>query len=58
MTILKALVSPEKKIMKRKKLSANRLSTASVSTKDFDCDLVAGRRFFLDGGIPFQIKNR
>ena len=30
--------------------------TASVSTKDFDCDLVAGRRFFLDGGIPFQIK--
>ena len=22
----------------------------------FDCDLVAGRHFFLDGGIPFQIK--
>ena len=55
--LLKNLVSPEKKIKKRK-LSANPLLTASVSTKDFDCDLVTGRRFFLDGGIPFQIKNR
>ena len=44
--------------MKKKKLSANPLSTASVSSKDSDWDLVAGRRFFLAGGIPFQIKNR
>ena len=55
--LLNDLVSPEKN-NKKKKLSANLLSTASVSTKDFDCDIVAGRRFFLDGGIPFQIKNR
>ena len=44
--------------MKKEKLSANPLSTASVSSKDSDWDLVAGRRFFLAGGIPFQIKNR
>ena len=53
--LLNDLVSPEKNY-KKKKLRANPLSTASVSTKDFDCDIVAGRRFFLDGGIPFQIK--
>lgn len=56
--LLTDVVSPEKKIMKTKKLSANPLSTASVSSKDCDWDLVAGRRFFLAGGIPFQIKNR
>ena len=58
-TILKHLDSPEK-INKwiKKKLSVNPLSTASVSTKDLDCDLVAGRRFFLAGGIPFQIQDR